>query len=322
MRPRTILIALLLLMAMIAFAEANKRLILKDGSYQSVTKYEVQGDRVRYYSAERFGWEELPSSLVDWPATKKYEEELSKGVAHSAEQIDKEAEEERREEEARTPEVAPKLRLPDYGGVYVVDYYRSNPELIELQQSTSELNRDMKGNILRAAINPFGSAKQKIEVPGVHSKIQVHVARPAVYVNVDEGTTATAGGESDTGNGTTQPNHYRFVRMDQSKGNRVLGNLKVSITGKTSQQESFIPTAGEPVSGGWVKITPTQDLPAGEYAVVEMLNEKELNLYVWDFGVNPSAPDNPTAWKPDQEKAESVQRPETPPTLNKRPPPQ
>jgi len=52
--------------------QRTMRLILKDGSYQSVVKYEVQGDKVHYLSAERFEWEDIPSSLIDWDATKKY----------------------------------------------------------------------------------------------------------------------------------------------------------------------------------------------------------------------------------------------------------
>jgi hypothetical protein len=324
MRPRYIIIALLIFIAALACAEANKRLILKDGSYQSVTKYEKKGDRVRYYSAERYDWEDIPTELIDWTATEKYNHELEQNVAHSAEQVDKEVASEKEEEAARTPEVAPKLRLPDGGGVYVVDYFQSTPELVELTQQTSEINIDRKGNILRQTVNPLASSKQKIEVTGPHSKVQVHVARPSVYINVDDTNPGNSANPDKTDDALLmpppKPERYRFLRMQVGKDSRVVGNLKVKFTGKMEQEQSFIPTKGEPISGGWIKITPEQDLAPGEYAVVEMLGQKEFNLYVWDVGINPAAPENPTAWKPEvaRQQAPKDQSSESP-VLNKRP---
>ncbi len=54
---------------------ASQKLFLKDGTYELVSSYEVHGDRVRYYSVERSAWEEIPSSLVDFEATKRAQEE-------------------------------------------------------------------------------------------------------------------------------------------------------------------------------------------------------------------------------------------------------
>jgi hypothetical protein len=68
--------------------------------------------------------------------------------------------------------------------------------------------------------------------------------------------------------------------------------------------------------GGWVKLTPTEPLTTGEYAVAEMLGKEGMNLYVWDFGVNPSAPPNASALKP--EPAETQPKTGQPADLKKR----
>src|SRR5271165_5524731 len=110
--------------------QQTKRIILKDGSYQMVSKYEIQGDRVHYLSAERYEWEDMPAELVDWDATKKYEADLAKGKARAHVETPEEREE-REREEANSPEILPGLRLPGSGGVFLLDQFDGKPELAE-----------------------------------------------------------------------------------------------------------------------------------------------------------------------------------------------
>jgi hypothetical protein len=138
-----LLTVLFVLAIPVAAQQLAKRLILKDGSYQLATKWEVKGDRVRYLSAERDEWEELPNSLVDWAATDKFEKDRAAGTpAPEAVELDKEIEAERRAEEAKTPQVAPGIHLPDDGGMLLLDTFQSQPQLVPLQQNTGEVNRN------------------------------------------------------------------------------------------------------------------------------------------------------------------------------------
>jgi len=93
-----------------------------------------------------------------------------------------------------------------------------------------------------------------------------------------------------------------------------VGKLNVAVYGKVSQKEAWVPVTTSSL-GEWVKLTPTEPLPPGEYAVVELLEKKQINLFVWDFGVNPSAPANPSAWTPKEPTKGTTETP----ALEKRP---
>ncbi|HUI84117.1 MAG TPA: hypothetical protein VL240_07835 [Candidatus Binatia bacterium] len=270
--------------------ERAQRLILKDGSYQPVTKYEMQGDRVHYFSAERFEWEDVPASLVDWDATRKFNDELASGRLRTKVVETPEEREEREKEEANSPEIAHGVNLPGSGGVFLFDQFQGKPELAEIVQNGSEVDKSAKKkNVLRATINPLASSKQAFELKGEHAQVQSHEPRPTLYIDIDEGG----------GNEAAPGGRFRIVRTVVKKEARVVGSVKISIAGKVSEQSSFIPARVEKLgTGQWLKVTPEQDLAAGEYALVEMLGPQEMNLYVWDFGVNPRAPANPNTWQP------------------------
>jgi hypothetical protein len=241
--------------------------------------------------------------MVDWAATNKYNADLSNGESDARARLTQEEEDERKEEAIKSPAVAPGLRLPANGGVYLLDNFQNKPELIELVQSSGELHKNMGKNILRAAIDPLATSTQTVELRGADARVQAHDAEPAIYIDIIQADDNSA----DTANDdpVTLPdmkNRYRIVRADKTKDSRIVGNFKIAFYGKVSQQENWIPTTVTPLTHEWLKVTPAKPLAPGEYALVEMLGKNEINLYVWDFGVNPAAPENPPTWVPVQPK--------------------
>ena len=300
----------------------NHRLILKDGSYQIVRKYEVAGDRVRYMSLERGEWEELPYDLVDWDATKKWEQkhtgpyqgsdDASPGMKE-AEELDKEEAAERDEMKARMPEVAKGLELPDEDGVFVLDYYQGTPELVELP--ASDLGMNQKSHKGLATLNPLAGSRATLELQGMHAKVHLHVNDPAIYLSVESQdqvdqvlshalTVQTHGGQQVAENhkhGARSPQSgFAIVKVDERRAVRIVGAIHVSPTGNVTQSEDVIPTKVELMPGKhWLKLTPETPLViGGEYALVEILSPSDISESVWDFRVDPRTGENPGSLGP------------------------
>jgi hypothetical protein len=75
------------------------------------------------------------------------------------------------------------------------------------------------------------------------------------------------------------------------------------------QQQDVVETTTELLPGGhWMKLTPKKALDFGEYALMEIVSEKEVNLGVWDFGVHPVAPENKDAIKAQPKRPITLER--------------
>jgi len=294
------------------------RLILKDGSYQAVTQYTVKDGVVRYRSAERNNApEELPASLVDWDATHAWEQSHTAGGTASP-VIDPELAAEEADIASRTPLVAPNLKLPDSGSVLALDVFDSGNELVNLSQSDSDLNKNTAHNILKATINPIASSHQLIQLKGTHAQTQLHTGTPAIYVRIGDNLTPdppddafqvdTHGANDSPVNaavpaGGSATSQYVIVRADVRTDVRVIGSFKITIAGEVSRQEDVMETTSETLPGGhWMKLSPKAPLLPGEYALMEVLSSKQVNLSVWDFGVHPDAPENEDVILPVEKK--------------------
>lgn len=256
------------------FAQAAKRLILTDGSYQTATEWTKNGDRVKYFSAERAEWEELPAALVDWKKTEEWNGERAKIQSEEMKQLPEEAVVARKEEQLNTPLVAPELPLPAEGGVFLLEEVAGKPVLQKVDGSKTQENDHAGKNMLMRSVIPIASQVQTIELKGTKAKVRVSSAALAIFVDVEDNQGAIPG-ES-----------FRMVRLERKKDLRVLAKNKVAISGDQSQTEKFLHSRAEKFSGDWWKLIPLEDLTPGEYAIVVSAPGADGNGVVWDFGVD------------------------------------
>jgi len=247
----------------------GKKLVLTDGSFQLVREYRVQGDRVRYYSLDTSQWEELPTSMVDWDATKKIAAEETERDAALLAKVHK-----TESARAATPldidaslEVAPGLFLPDGEHLWVFD---GNKTLQELPQAETD-SKLSKGHLLEQVMVPIPiiPTRHSISIQGARSKLRITATQPEFYIRV---------------NGQRQP-ELVLIHAKPHGDTRHVENLD-QMFGTSEEKRDVVPTQRWQVAGGVFRYTLGQTLAPGEYAIAERVEDAGSGLYVWDFGVD------------------------------------
>jgi hypothetical protein len=296
------------------------RLILKDGSYQLVLGYSVHnsihGKVVRYQSAERNGEvEEVPLAMVDLPATEQWAREHSSGAQPDRRPVlSPELAKEEADRAARTPEVAPDLKLPEEDALVALDRFQGTPEIVPLAQEGTDLNKETAHAVRKIEINPESAAHRIGELPGDRADVQLHTGQVAFFGRIGSDSDDDADGSGlvvdthgqsgrDVPAGGAAGSGYVIERLDTRTGSRVLDSFRVAQLGTGNSQPDVIESKQQTLPGGhWMKLTPAEPLLPGEYALVEVMPDGELNLDVWDFGVHADAPEDSEAQRPQPHK--------------------
>jgi hypothetical protein len=270
---------------------------------------------VHYFSAERAAWEDVPMTLVDLPKTQQWNRERDKVVEkEAAERAASKAAAEaeiKHEMDVADPEVAPKLRLPEKGYMWGLDVFDGKPKLLPIAQPEAEaqardkakaefagLSKDKKKSAAEQAkeeanarayesnaanLPPIAPKPQKaggkdeLELAGTASKREFHVTMPVLYVRA----------------GILPSPKFVLIRMlvDFKHQSRRMSPPSVAALAGDSGRGFAAVTVTDMPGGKWLKISMPTDLPIGQYALVRILGPDEWDEHVWDFGVNPQAPE-------------------------------
>ena len=241
---------------------------MKDGSALVVKSYEINGDRVRYYSMERSEWEQIPAAMIDWDATKKAEE------ADVAQQAQLVAKVKKEEAEAKATavdvdaslEVAPHVFLPPGEGIFLLDGKFIFP--LSQSEASSKLS---KGRVLGQVLIPIPiiPSRHTVFLKGPRASFRITNARPEFYLR------------------TTDPVEpgIELIAVRVKGKSRQIENIDTLFYQQKEKRKTILMQEW-PVAKGVYRFTLGESLKPGEYAVAESTPKEEMNLMVWDFGVD------------------------------------
>ena len=245
--------------------------MLKDGSFQLVREYRVEGDRVRYYSLDRSQWEEIPAALVDWDKTKKVAAEQAASDASAISRV-------KAEEAEHNPqlldidasvEVAPGIFLPQGDGIFAFD----GKTVLKLAEARIKSTLSKKNAVEQVLVPvPVVPTRHNIFIERPHAEYRVTTGQPEFYMRETNGL---------------EPN-LELIRAKVHGDVREIEHLD-QLFGQERFTKDTLPMQIWQVAPGLYRFTLAAPLPPGEYALAEAAQDPSMGLNVWDFGVDASS---------------------------------
>ena len=250
---------LLLALAILACAAwaANLKLYMKDGSYHIVREYQVQSDRVHFYSVERSGWEDVPLDLVDLKRTRSEAAEREASLAEAAKV-------KAQEEKAERDLAKEKTRIPQEPGAYWL--LGNQAQAMKLADSTIHTD---KGRAVLKKLSPVPvfNGKATLEIGGAHSLNVFSNPEQEFYLQLSE------------------MERFGIARLTTKGAVRIVEKVTtLPVVNEIVEEPVIMEILKIELASGLYKIWPKEKLEPGEYAVVEY-TENKLNIQVWDFAI-------------------------------------
>ena len=249
----------LLALAILACAAwaANLKLYMKDGSYHIVREYQVQTDRVHFYSVERSDWDDIPLSLVDLQRTER------EAAARKA-SLEDDAKVMAQEEAAERELEKEKRRIPQDPGAYWL--LGNEVQVMKLADSTLHTNKG-RSILKRLAPIPVITGKATLELQGAHSLNVFTNPEQEFYLQLSE------------------PERFGIAKLTVKGAVRIVENVTtLPVVNEVVEEPTLVEILKKELDSGLYKIWPKEKLPPGEYALVEY-TESKLNMQVWDFAI-------------------------------------
>jgi hypothetical protein len=187
---------------------------------------------------------------------------------------------------------SPDPALPHPTGIYWLDHGGPSARMDRLDPTASVKikTRNILGNILTEGISRL---KIQAQVPGMTAALRTADRRPAFYfffdaANPDAGWVLTLW---PTGTVVTiaSPDEFVLARLTPNAGHR---ELQLDSVGFASSNLGVPPAAAvdfvsEQVRPGVFRVTPSADLPAGEYGFVyaQQADDGTLSTRIFDFSI-------------------------------------